>query len=542
MIESTKNTFLAKTIEHWLTRTSELGYTVAFCEVLIDRGYSVTHVSRQNAFEQGKDVIAIAPDGRVHAYQLKGGNITDRKWTTEVLPEIEKLRLYPVVHPSIPANAKHESWLVTNGDLEDTVRTGIALLNSNRWGEAPLQTIVKGELLRWFLDASEQFVPQNVGDYKLFLDLYFDDGRGRLDEQHLSLLLEEILRTNEPGLTGAERRRNISAAVLYTSYILQPFYATKNHVGCLHALTLLYVAILGVAERYALASEHYSPTLDLLEQEIDRITRDLETELLSGGLERLENPLWDGDLGVLRRQMAVDYLAAGKLHQMLRGEPSWRSVPAHQLLAWIENATMFWGEGATPGYVARFWLVKSLDPTRTRDFTDFLSMPLALIARENGRHGETGFASPYYRQEAVMRVMLELNDRGFAESFIGHAHTAWPLTLLLARYEQREVLESLWRDLTYISNVSFAPAHPADTFRWRNASGSEDARYPLQRQSFRELHEQANNCDDSAIPMALQTRPQIMPLFFLVFPQRFNADVVKFCDGVISLKSETQGP
>lgn len=487
---------------------------------------------------KGKMSSPSHPTARFTPSSSKAATSGDKKWMVEVLPEIEKLRLYPVVHPSIPANAEHISWLVTNGDLEDTVRTGIALLNNTRWRDAPLHTIVKGELLQWFLAASEQFVPQKVGDYKLFLDLYFHDGRGRLDEQQLFRLLEDILRTDEPALKAAERRRNITAAVLYTSYILQTFYAASNHIGCLHALTLLYVAILGVAERYSLAAEHYKPTLELLDAEIEQISVALENEMTVEGLDVLDNPVWDGELGVLRRQMAVDYLVAAKLHQMLQGKSSWRSVPADQLLAWIANSTTFWGEGATPGYVARFWLLKSLDPSRAHDFTEFLYMPLAHIARENGRGGDMGFASPYYRQEAVMRVALQLKDGGFDESFVGHAHTAWPLTELLARYERRDILEQLWRELTYISNVEFKPPHGADVLRWRNAVGREEAHFPKQTQSFDELRANANVRDESRVPATLRECRQILPFFFMVFPHRFSADLVKFCDEAVTAKAQ----
>src|SRR5437763_14002962 len=90
--ESTPNTFLEKTIESWLIKTNELGYTLPFAEVLVAQGHAVIHISKQNAFEQGKDLTSIGPDGTVYGYQLKGGNITDHLWTTVVWPEIEKLR------------------------------------------------------------------------------------------------------------------------------------------------------------------------------------------------------------------------------------------------------------------------------------------------------------------------------------------------------------------------------------------------------------------------------------------------------------------
>lgn len=356
---------------------------------------------------------------------------------------------------------------------------------------------------------------------------------GRIDEARFCRLLEDILRLEDQGLPAAERQRNITAAILYGSYILQSFYAAANHVGCLHSLTLLYAAILCAAERYELDRKKYRQSLDLLDREIARLGALLEEELVRGGLQVMQNPVWDGDLGVFRRQLAVDYFVAYKLHQLLQGDQGWRSTDVEAVLEWIRIATVFWGEGATPGYALRFWLLSCLDPARRHDFTEFLYTPLAIVARANGRRAEDGVASPYYRQEFVLRVQYGIENAGFDESFAGRAYTAWPLVELLARYNRRDVLTELWRDLTYISNVDFVAATPSDVFRWRNAIGREDSSFPPQTQSQAELREQSVSIDDGRIPESLRARIHFAPLFLLTFPHRFSKDLVKFADGSI---------
>src|ERR1700752_3109957 len=100
----TSNPFLEKTVEHWLASVNELGYLLPFCQLLLSEGFSICHVSRQNAFEQGKDVIALDRDGIPCAFQLKGGNITNARWRSEVWPEIEELINYQIIHPSVDPN------------------------------------------------------------------------------------------------------------------------------------------------------------------------------------------------------------------------------------------------------------------------------------------------------------------------------------------------------------------------------------------------------------------------------------------------------
>ena len=216
--EKNTNPFLEKTIENWLTTTNELGYQMPFCQLLLSEGYSVCHNSKQNAFEQGKDIIAIDKDGTPCGFQLKGGNITNARWRDEVKQEIEELIDYKIVHPAIDKTKKHRSFLVTNGELEDTVRIGIDNLNGGKWKDNPLQVITRGQLLNKFVELSGNFTPQEVADYKSFLDLYFVDGRELFDEEKYSALIVGVLRLNQDGLSKEERKRNITAAILYTGY------------------------------------------------------------------------------------------------------------------------------------------------------------------------------------------------------------------------------------------------------------------------------------------------------------------------------------
>lgn len=525
--------FLEKTIESWLTRTSELGYTLPFCQVLLAQGHAVCHISRQNAFEQGKDIITVDAAGVANAYQLKSGNITDHRWHNEVMPEIVKLRSYPVIHPSIDRNAGHISWLVTTGNLEDTVRRAIDDLNTTQWRDAPLRTIVRGELLRDFVEASARFVPQELADYKYFLELFFSDGTGLVDEAKLSHLLEEILRFNEPDPNRAERKRNIASAVLYTSYVLSPFYSQNNHIACLQILTILYAHILGVAQCLSLPDDVWKPSVDLLDQEMARIGELLESEIVTDRFSTIANSWWDGELGVYRRQLAMNYLAAYKLSQLLLGVPKWSTVTSEAFLSLHKDAYLLWGEGAVSGSVVRFWLLSRLMPAEVKGLTEFMWAPLRDIALQNGRNGEIGFACPHHGITEVLRWALQLPDSAFEEDFTGHSYCAAALTHLLARYERRDVLAELWRELTYISNVEFKPDAPWQIFRWHNLTGLETARFQTQTKSWADLRREAEVIDDSLIPSLLKRRPHIAPFFLLAYPHRFTPDVVKLIDQCI---------
>ena len=60
-------------VEDWLTKASERSYQTPFAQALLADGMQVLRVGH-GPHEHGKDIIAIDPNGGVHAYQLKDGN------------------------------------------------------------------------------------------------------------------------------------------------------------------------------------------------------------------------------------------------------------------------------------------------------------------------------------------------------------------------------------------------------------------------------------------------------------------------------------
>jgi hypothetical protein len=82
-----------KLIEIWLDSAGERQYQFAFRNALLSAGYTIVHDTSHTALELGKDVIAIAPNGKLFAYQLKGnpgGRLTISQWH-ELLPQINAL-------------------------------------------------------------------------------------------------------------------------------------------------------------------------------------------------------------------------------------------------------------------------------------------------------------------------------------------------------------------------------------------------------------------------------------------------------------------
>ncbi len=121
---------IERAIENWLINTNERNYQLPFCQILLKKGHNILYVSKHRPLEQGKDIISVDNNGKKIAYQLKTGNIGISYWR-RIQGEIVDLVSLPVKHPSIGKKVNHNSFLVTNGEISDEVRTRISDFNDD---------------------------------------------------------------------------------------------------------------------------------------------------------------------------------------------------------------------------------------------------------------------------------------------------------------------------------------------------------------------------------------------------------------------------
>jgi len=526
--------FFERTVDNWLSSVNELGYQLPFGQVLLSEGYSVIHYSKHTAFEQGKDIIAIDKNGVPCAFQLKSGNITNTRWRDKVKKEIEELIDYEIVHPSVDQNKKHRSYLVTNGELDDTVRLGIDNLNANKWKENPLQVITYGELLNKFIELSSNFTPQKVSDYKVFLDLYFSNEEELTDEKKYTDFIKEVLRLNEEGLSKEERKRNIATAVLYTSYIISKFKNKKNHISAIQTLTLLCAYILALAEKYRLSDKYWSGSFGIVWEEMMSTSKALQEEINQDGLANLVTSIWDGEIGAYRRYLAISYLLAFKIAQLIRKEEEWKNIATDNFFVKLKESMKIWGEASLFPFILLFlYINKAFVKEKPEAVFEPLYIALETIIKFNGRKSEDGMLSPYYDITTAIKRKFGLLEKPIDENFVRRSFLIKPLIDILARHGKRKELEGYWREITYIAQDSFIPHQNWQHFLWRCKKGENISEYPKQTQSWKELVSSANKIDKKFIPKTIQKHPYFLPFFLSVYPHRITSNYIKFLDFVV---------
>ncbi|MCK5460539.1 hypothetical protein KAI58_00970 [Candidatus Gracilibacteria bacterium] len=523
-----KNTLLENSVENWLINSNELGYQSAFCQLLIADGYAIHQVRTHQGFEEGKDIIATDKNGDVHAFQLKGGDITLTEWRKSIMVQIEELIFIPVKHVSIPTGSVHTSYLITNGFFNDHVSKSIEDFNQNKWKKHPLLAWDIGILRQKFREFAKGFLPADISEtaQKLLWDLYSDSGRGDVNATHLNTFFEEVIPIKQ-SKNKSNLRRQIGILVLYSSYISQKYRECENWVSIVKILTITSSYILLLVEKFSLEEKYWKASFDLLQNEISDSGEMLSIEIQSDSYpDKLYQDLTDGELGKFRLHSAVETVLAIKIMQFMRQESSWKDLDFLKLKEKFNHFLYPLGEGQIFSFFLCFWYV-FLETSKLH--FELLLQGMLLIIKSNGRlspEDSIGIPNPYYDVEQLLKNKY-LKSEEIEESFIGKSYLMGSFITLLVLHKQRTILEESWRDITYISQNKFVPKNLWQYFQWRSPEGKLVQQIPKQtEQSWKELQKDIFKPKKADLPKSIKKRFEFIPMFLLFYPQRICPEII----------------
>jgi hypothetical protein len=199
---------------------------------LYGEGHQVVHLSRHGPTEEGKDILAIDPEGVPCAYQLKSVKITQKIWEQE-LHQIIRLVELPIRHPSIDPKLPRQVYLVTTSQLDEEVRNEIDIRNRD-WesrGHPKLDVIVKGQLLSRFKAMQTNMWPIQLTSEKTLLEFFLADGKNYLRKGKLAEFILSFLPIFEEKPSEKDCSRSLANSAILTSYALSPYAEQSNHVA-----------------------------------------------------------------------------------------------------------------------------------------------------------------------------------------------------------------------------------------------------------------------------------------------------------------------
>ena len=530
---------IGRAIENWLINTNERNYQLPFCQILLKKGHNILYVSKHRPLEQGKDIISVDNNGKKIAYQLKTGNIGISYWR-RIHGEIVDLVSLPVKHPSIGKKVNHNSFLVTNGEISDEVRTRISDFNDDniaknrKWSY--LDVITKNSLLQDFVDAQGEFIPKEPKDFELYLNFFLADGTDFLKKEKFFKLFNESVFTSINNMK-SNLINAIGSSLILCSYSLKNFQDKQNHYALFEAWIILSALINRFASINNLKEKYWLESYKLAFEEAILILEELKKDVLSRKNFLEGDRLGDGDIVYKTRiSIILGVLAALELFRCKND----KKYPADQRISKLilDNLSnmWFWGESALPYF---FYIIKYLELNKESfKAKELLQEYFIKLVENNSPDSNEGFANPYINHVELLKHELNLrhlNDDSEStfehfdyRNFAGSSFILESIIQMIVRRDMKELLETHWKKISHITFREFKPDKIEDLFLWRVENGTNISNFPNKTQSWDKLREGANDIDN--IPDMFKKQLDIVSFFILVCPHRANTFFIKLID------------
>jgi hypothetical protein len=501
--------------------------------------------------EMGKDILAIDPDGVPCAYQLKGiggSKMSIGEWRRELSQQIGPLVNERIVHPSIPQDCHHRSFIVVNGELEEEVHRAIDDFNQTNarsgFPERKVETILKGQLFQFFKDLQSDFWATNLHDLKTYLEMLTEDGRGQLPKAKLCKLFKSALpfelktdkKSRKTRPSADECVRAISGCSIICASAISPFTNQENHLAEFEAWTLLRSYTLALAEKWNLPQSKVRFAVELAEDAMYTALGRLCDEMM-GRDHYVEgtNLAYVADAFVYRVRITqlLGLLGIYGLWRQQRVKAGQEEVDEKRddflRKFCMEKADLIclWGEYAIPQVLACYFFSRAFHSTQESDFR-YLRL-LHIIARKNQPGQKDALANPYYDAEAILPYVLGLERKPLRDSFAGSSYFLEGLLHLAVRTNYKEAIKSIFPDVTRVGLKSYVPEEPWQFYLFDNVRrGTSHQRMLPLPQSWPNLRALAEESEGKEIPRLLKQFPILYLCFLCVLPHRANASGLRW--------------
>ena len=528
---------LEKIIENWLDKATERSFEEPFCYMLSAQGHTIIHLTRHGPQEKGKDIITIDSDEIPCAFQLKTGKISLSDWRRNIGSQTSDLVSLQIRHPSINSSKHHESYLVTNGRIEEEVSEAIDLRNqtweSQNQPYLNLKTIVRDELLKKAKKLGTDLWPSELTETKAILEMFLESGKGVLPKEKLASLFESMipLKFLDNGKKPSEElcARTMASAGLLCAIATSSFSNENNHVAEIEAWTLYIAYVLAVAERWGLPVKTYRNELKIAKDSIYNSLADLCNEIKERDDLIEGDPFADSYVYRVRITWLLGLMSIYALWRRSKGEPTDEIDDfLREFCKEKQHLLELWGEAAIPQFLAFLWYFRKINATIGPTIS--LYHLISAICHRNGPNSRTFLANPYYGAEDILPYLLGVAEEPLEETFTGGSYALEGLIHLFVRRNWKQTMKGLWPSVSKLASVSFKPENPWDFYRWRNKDGKEWDVFPEPMQEWEKLKALSFESEGTCIPPTIKNDPILLLLFLCVYPHRMNAEIIRWLD------------
>lgn len=398
-------------------------------------------------------------------------------------------------------------------------------------GFQELRLIQKGELFEKFRTSHGAYLPRELNDFRLFLELIQRDGNAPAEKEKTARLFEHILPATSRQQTPLNVARSATSIVLLAAYITGQPVLVSNHWSVFEYWVLAGAYILHLIEKFKKTETDCQVSFELCEMAAERALTALVDECARRSDLVQGFPLVDGHTYGARITILVGLLSAWDLFSRIRHRPRDKGDFVGSFLTARLREASVWGESAVPFLFLA--ALESEEHGRPRVAEGLAVQLIREISIHNGSFAMgRGIPNPYYSPEEALRLHYGL-DLLNSEQFVGISYCVQPLIDFLARRWRRQALASLWFGVTRMSLTSFIPTTPAEWFRWRSSDGVLDSHLAGEPQSWESLRNGAETGSPQEVPQGLVERPAFALWFVLVYPHRFTPATAKLIEDAL---------
>lgn len=520
---------LARIVENWLTNAGELGYQTAYAQLLASEGYRILHAPVHHPFEHGKDMVAIAQDGSLHAFQLKGGDIGIKELET-IQGQLFALAGTAVSYPGVePPRLPDRVFLVTNGRLTAPARDRLRSFNeaSRQRGFPIIEAVERDQLVGRFVDAHGTYLPTELQDLNELLQLVLASGSDLFPSRRFARMLWSLISPPGERRSAVETGRALASATILTAYATGPWHRAQNHLGVAEGWLTLAFAALRAAEDAQLAEEHWQLSFELARDSSRRELRLLLDEAAEA--EDLIVPhVVEGLVYPARAALVCGYCAAFYLSERELADASDFSQNVQTLLQRESEYMQAPGEAAAPHLLLVATALEVLgDPVGAARIV--LQWATALTVA-NHPESDSAVPDPYHSMNDVLLHGVGADSSLDDEQFAGEAYTLHIAIDWLARRGYRKLVDKVWPDVTRLHFVEFRPSTPLKLLAEDDPEGQQQTWAPDMPASWATLTQRASNVEEASLPMVLWQHLYMLPYLPLLLPYRLTSNVAKVVD------------
>lgn len=518
---------LKRLIENWLINISEREFDIPFRLLLEALGHvAVGHATIHGAMELGKDIVSWHSEEELfYFFQLKAGDITPSDWS-DMQRQLLQMVTVPYVHPNYQVGDPYQPIWVCTGQLHETVRLSMGLMNQEfaQNGKPQVQVWERNDLIERYHDTFYEVVFTDPALTIDFIRLWSHAHDFMTDEDELRTFFHSYL-LQTPTNSNRIAARHLATHTLILTQLSQHYADLDDPFSRIDCVLLGLVQFYEWLSTAPLTEQSYQGHLLLTNSLLDFYLQELVNQCLEHPdiIEDLFEPE-SGWSEIFELPLRVHSLASKIALKLLLNAHQGQDIHTEvDLLTRIVKHNPAFCHLISERQMGTFWIVM-LGLLKAGE-SDLAKLVIAVtfnwFMTFHGREGLIGLPDPYQPYSLSVNYHLRVEpDQGRLTNNNGQSYLLPVLLKFVIYFDLRDLLTHHWKIVSHMTIHEFYPTTLNQLFSYRSDSGKMlTYGFPVQG-SWSALQQQYSERLSADLCAFVDRCPEALLLLALVYPWR----------------------